>query len=706
MLCAQAPEPEHPPRRFFTAPSKDTEREWSIQDEGDYSHLVWKSGENEFGHLKFRKDGSSPFIVSVGFSNSRKDAETPLARDLEPVFSLSVGTRLTPLGRPPDMSAWNVFFDKVHTRPFETHRSKRDLGIPKCDVLGDIPVVRVPGLSLGPFQGELIMSCYPGSRLIRIEAEVSTEMDRRAIIYDAGLVSKASFWEKLSWMDTEGRLQSAPVGEDAPDTPLAVRHRTIIAEGPKGSLACFPPPHQFFFPRDSTDNLKYVWYGKGHGDASVPFGFGVRQSPSGGGAFIPWFNAPPGTRQRLAFFLLPSSGKAEDAMKEVLRYTRNDRFTPLPGHITYTSHYHLAHTVDAMKWREEKVNPLPVPDFVPVFKDLGVQAVHLAEFHGDGHQQDPGPLRFPEMQTMFDECKRLSDEKLLLIPGEEVSGFLGIKEEGKHPGHWMLMFPKPVIWTQRREPDQPFEDHVEPFGKVYRVAGREDMFELLKREGGLGWTAHPRIKASSWTPDIYRNEDFYLSDHWLGGAWKAMPADLSRERLGERCLDLLDDMANWGQRKYLPGEVDVFKINHTHELFGHMNINYLRLSKVPRYEDGWLPIMEALKKGAFFTTTGEILLKEFTVGGCKSGEVCVMNDKAGPEVVVVVEGTFPLAFAELISGDGSKVYRDRMDLLPLCKPFADAKIGWPAKLKGRKWVRVEVWDVAGNGAYSQPVWLE
>ena len=27
-------------------------------------------------------------------------------------------------------------------------------------------------------------------------------------------------------------------------------------------------------------------------------------------------------------------------------------------------------------------------------------------------------------------------------------------------------------------------------------------------------------------------------------------------------------------------------------------------------------------------------------------------------------------------------------------------------LRGRKWVRFEVWDVAVNGAFTQPVWLE
>ena len=60
-----------------------------------------------------------------------------------------------------------------------------------------------------------------------------------------------------------------------------------------------------------------------------------------------------------------------------------------------------------------------------MFKDMGVSMVHLAEFHGDGHPQDPGPLRLPELQAMFDECRRLSDRELLLIPGEEANVYLG-----------------------------------------------------------------------------------------------------------------------------------------------------------------------------------------------------------------------------------------------------------------------------------------
>ena len=74
-----------------------------------------------------------------------------------------------------------------------------------------------------------------------------------------------------------------------------------------------------------------------------------------------------------------------------------------------------------------------------------------------------------------------------------------------------------------------------------------------------------------------------------------MPADLSHDRLGRRALDLLDDMANWGQKKQLLGEVDVFKIDHTHELYGHMNINYVRLDpdRIPRFDEGWQPVLDA-----------------------------------------------------------------------------------------------------------------
>ena len=86
-------------------------------------------------------------------------------------------------------------------------------------------------------------------------------------------------------------------------------------------------------------------------------------------------------------------------------------------------------------------------DFVGIFKDMNVRMVHLAEFHGDGHPQDPGPLRIPELEAMFDECRRLSDDRLLFLPGEEANVHLG--------GHWLSFFPKPVYWVLNRPSGTP-----------------------------------------------------------------------------------------------------------------------------------------------------------------------------------------------------------------------------------------------------------
>ena len=70
-----------------------------------------------------------------------------------------------------------------------------------------------------------------------------------------------------------------------------------------------------------------------------------------------------------------------------------------------------------------------------------------------------------------------------------------------------------------------------------------------------------------------------------------------------------------------------------------------------------------------------------------------------------VEWTFTLAFAEVISGDGAKVHRQRIDLLDT-EAYGQRKLRVPVNLTNRKWVRLEVWDMARNGAFTQPIWVE
>src|SRR6185503_2674220 len=164
------------------------------------------------------------------------------------------------------------------------------------------------------------------------------------------------------------------------------------------------------------------------------------------------------------------------------------------------------------------------------------------------------------------------------------------------------------------------------------------------------------------------------------------------------------DMSNWGAKKHTPGEVDTFRMEPDFETYAHMNINYLRLAKAPRYDESWQPVLDALRGGEFFTTTGEVLIPQFTVGGKPSGQTLDLTRSPAPALEADLEWTFPLAFAEIISGDGQKVYRQRIDLADT-ESFGTRKFRLPLDMKGRTWVRFEVWDIAANGAFTQPVWL-
>lgn len=676
-----------------------------IYRSGNLLQVSWPMEQGEIGRMTLDLEPGRPLIQSLGVALANTSVHASTLRDVEPAFWLTVGTRMAPPGRPEGMSVWNTFFDTVPDRPTKTHRSQLTQRGARITSRGRRATVAVGDLMIGQFAGRLEIHFYTGSRLAHFEAVVRTEEDRRAILYDAGLAGANAGWQRVAWMDTEGRFQRLTINENVPAQPRKVRHRAILAENERGAIACLPPPHQFFDPRDDSDNLSTTWAGIGHAGERA-FGLGIRHSPRGGGKFLPWFNAPPGTWQRLGMFLVLTKGDAAAALGQALRFTHGDRFPELPGHVTFTSHYHIAHTVEAMKRKEQGTWKADwVPEWVQRFKGMNVNAVHLGEFHGDGHPRDPGPLRLPELETMFSECRRLSDDQLLVLPGEEANVHLGLNVPGRHPGHWLLFLPKPVYWTMVRPQGAAFVEEHPQYGRVYHVGSRDEMAEMIRRENGLAWTAHPRIKASSWTPDIFKDEDFFKADFWLGAAFKAMPGDLSRERLGERCLDLLNDMANWGVRKYLPGEVDTFKLFNDHEIYGHMNINYLRLAKLPRYDDGWQPVLDALRRGAFFTTTGEVLIKDFTVGGKRSGEELDLPADGTAEVRVELDWTFPLKFAEVISGDGVRVYRERIDLADT-SAFGQRTLALKLDLKGRKWVRFEVWDVAVNGAYTQPVWMK
>ncbi|MDJ1501793.1 hypothetical protein [Xanthocytophaga agilis] len=659
----------------------------SVTQTGNKLEINWPTLAKERAKMVLNLEKNHPLFTSLQVSEQGNLKE--IARDLDPAFVLTIGKR--------DLisqNGWNIFFDKTNKRPHQSYSIAFDKRKAAVQTIGSRTIIRVSDARAATFNGTIEITVYKGSPLFNVAAVISTEVDSTAILYDAGFTTKKNTWNRLSWSDTEDKMQYIGADLKQPAKVQAVKYRTIIGQSNAGSLAVFPAPHQYFYPLDEAFNLNFTWYGRNYRELVPEFGIGIRQDLMGDNRWVPWVNAPPKTQQRLNFFCLLSANEPAQLLEEVKQFTHGDSYQSLPGYKTMSSHFHNEFVMSVMLAGK----PVPeTPNFVNVFKRSGVDIVHLAEFHYTAHPKGPDSLRLLELKTLHEMCKRWSTKDFLLLPGEEPNEFFG--------GHWLSFFPKPVNWIMSRKPDMPFVTDDPKFGKVYRIADKYDMLKLLEAENGLAWTAHARTKGSTGYPDKYKDEDFYKSDHFFGAAWKNIPSDLSEPRLSRRVLDLMDDMANWGYKKHIIAEADLFTVEPENEMYAHLNVNYLQLDQLPDYNQGWQPVLDVMRQGKFFVSTGEVLLPSFTVSGKGAGEAVRLPEDGKATLVVEVDWTFPLTFAEIISGDGKQVFRERIDLTHT-GPFGKHKFTFTTHLKDRKWVRVEVWDAAVNGAFTQQVWIE
>jgi hypothetical protein len=637
-------------------------------------------------------------------------------QQLEPLRALKVN--LTP--ELLDREAWNAFWDApldvpgrkgtnpgLPRRSEEIRSAKSTYDVRSCAVKSDGARLEVsfPGLAMGIFAGELRFTVYRGANLVRQEAIAKTEEPMVAYKYNAG--AKGFLIEKVKavrWQDVSRSWQRYEFGGTVNTDPVALRarNRLEIVETDAGALAVFPPPHKFFFAREIELNLGFVWYRKDDGKS---FSAGIRQAeheeeyrPYGVSADL-WerrvaqsrgnlgnfalYNAPPGTLQRMPVYYYLSSESAEATQQAVLAYTHGDRFKEVPGYQVAASHFHVHFNEQLSDAGSMDMQPT----WLPVFRDLGVNIVLLADFHGDGHPMDPGPLRLAEQKVYFEGCRRHSDHGFLLVPGEEPNMNFG--------GHYTMVFPRPVYFTHVRREGEPLVDQVSGYGPVYHVGSAADELEMLRREQAFLWQSHPRTKGSTGYPDATRETEAFRSDRFLGGAWESLPVDLSEQRLCEkRCFGVLDDMNNWAGPKYLVAEGDTYMKYPDDETYPYLNVNYVKLDRLPKFDEGWGPVLQAMRAGDFFVTTGEVLLRRHGIEGTGSSRTFVAD----------VEWTFPLEFVELVWGDGSTTGRKvvRATGVP---PFGSKQFRIPFDAAGKKWVRFAVWDSAGDGAFTQPVQL-
>ena len=695
---------------------------------GDVLTLTWDGDKNQQGRLRLTNNGGTPTIQDLAVRRKGGTWGT-LASNVTPEFRVVSGrrrmdteaqeglrengiTEITP--EVFEKNQWDPFWDAplnipgtadmartigLPRKPEEVHRATSIYQAQGCLVKTDGTRLSVnfPGLTMGVFSsGQLEFTVYRGSNLIRQEAIAKTDQNSVAYKYDAGLKGLAiEQGSRIVWRDPTNTQQEYLLdgATNEREAPLKTGNRLVIAErGKAGSIAAFPPPHNFFWARESDQNLGYSWYRK---DSDTSFSFGIRhaeneekQNIKGNFAL---YSARPGTWQHMPVFYYVSVEPAELTRDGVLAFTHGDHYKPLAGYQVMSHHYHMNFGLRLMQAGSADAEIVDLQ----ALRALGINIVSPVDNvgMGGGARNRAAADVLKQRQFEIDGARRRSDKDFLVMPDQEFYGsVLG--------GHTDLLFSHPVYWLYGRPAGQALVDAIPPYGSVYHIGSPDDLMEMVKREGVMMSMPHPRTKNNAGYPDGFKDEAFFKDPHFQGIGFRwGMGVDRSERRLCEyRCLTLLDDLSNWyadlpTPPKYLLAISEVQTQAPGDEIYSSAPISYIKLDTLPAPDDA-SAVIRTLMRGDYFVSSGEVLIPSYAVRGSGNKRTIVAD----------VEWTFPLDFVEVVWGDGQHTDRQIISTSDL-PAFGRHHFQIPFDATGKKWVRFAAWDAAGNGALVQPIKL-
>ena len=267
----------------------------------------WSDEANRRWTAEFSLDPKAPLITAIAVNDA-----VVIDRG-RPSYQCTTGKR---------RGGWDAFFDLPPSHPDGTRSFAGEFTLKSARAItvGNRVQITFDGLHMGIFDGSIQYVIFPGSRLIEQAAVMTTSEPDTAYFYDAGLRMAVDAGRRVggnmesfvSFYDTGGELRT--ILSDGPERhPAKVRYRTIAGRTGAGSVAVFPAPHQYFFPRDFTTNMGYVWHSAWKGVVSL----GIRQLPTDATPYYPWSNAPPGTAQHMSVFLILDPGDPHAALDAV-----------------------------------------------------------------------------------------------------------------------------------------------------------------------------------------------------------------------------------------------------------------------------------------------------------------------------------------------------------------------------------------------------
>jgi hypothetical protein len=120
-------------------------------------------------------------------------------------------------------------------------------------------VISFPGVTLGVFSGALQYTIFKGTNLVQQDVLATTSTPWVAYKYHSGLKGLSiSNGSRVAWRDISNTWQEYRFGgaRNDDEVPLKAANRLVVAEaGGAGSIAVFPPPHNFFWAREIAITL-------------------------------------------------------------------------------------------------------------------------------------------------------------------------------------------------------------------------------------------------------------------------------------------------------------------------------------------------------------------------------------------------------------------------------------------------------------------
>ena len=317
---------------------------------------------------------------------------------------------------------------------------------------------------------------------------------------------------------------------------------------------------------------------------------------------------------------------------------------------------------------------------------------------GGGAAMSADEVRLKGLEMYYEMARLQSTKNFLVMPNEELFGIPGVSAENQFPAHNDFLKSHPVYWLPGRTAAQPIVEDNAKYGKLYHIGSAADMIEMAHRENMVFFMPHPNTKGSAGYPFGFKDKPFFTDEAYrgLGLRW-GMGIDRSEQRLCDyRCMTLFDETNNWvadlpTPPKYMTAITETYENGPGDDFYANNPVSYIKTDGQPVI-DNWAPIINGIKKGDFFATSGEVLIPSYSVQGTGKQRTISAD----------IEWTFPLEFAEVVWGDGQKTDRQIISVTDL-PAFGKHHFQIPFDTTGKKWVRFAVWDSAGNGAFVQPI---